>query len=294
MTKSVKRQTIYRYVTAFAFMCVLGFASVLLDRTRTALSVTTADAVVNFPGFVYNPGVVTITVGERVTWNGDFGFHPLRQVTDATGDTPVSGGFASSSGSTFQHQFTSAGTFYYQCVAHGTFGGSMRGEVRVIGGSAATATPGTTTTPSPSATPTQTNSVPSCVSFDAPFGPENPSITTTASGRAYVVVNTVANELAYVISYTNLSSVETNAHFHAFTPPASAGPPIAGQPLTAGTAPKIGIWKYNSEIIEADILAGRVYVNIHTANNTGGEIRANLVNPAVCKRTFLPTTIKGG
>jgi hypothetical protein len=109
-------------------------------------------------------------------------------------------------------------------------------------------------------------------------------------------LNTALNTLHYTIVYTNLTSAETNAHFHSFTPPATTGSPIAGQPLAAGTSPKQGTWNYgslaNAQTIENDLLAGRVYINIHTANYPSGEIRADLLSPTVCKQVYIPLVNK--
>jgi hypothetical protein len=43
----------------------------------------------------------------------------------------------------------------------------------------------------------------------------------------------------------------------------------------------------------ADLLAGRYYINIHTANNGGGEIRCNLVIPEPSSIALLSIGILG-
>lgn len=143
----------------------------------------------------------------------------------------------------------------------------------------------------PAAIPTST-----CLRFNVAFAKENDSTVTSASGNASLFLDTQLNSLSYYISYSYLSSTETNAHFHAFTPPATTGSPIAGQPLSANGSPKIGVWQYgslpNAQAIEDALLAGHVYVNIHTANYPSGEIRANLVNPTPCQQVHLPMLMK--
>jgi hypothetical protein len=135
-----------------------------------------------------------------------------------------------------------------------------------------------------------------CYLYTTTFTKETSSTVTSASGNAILVLNTASNTLHYTIVYTNLTSAETNAHFHSFTPPATTGSPIAGQPLTAGASPKIGVWNYgslaNAQTIENDLLAGRVYINIHTANYPSGEIRADLLSPTVCKQVYIPLVNK--
>lgn len=113
------------------------------------------DQAISFVCCSYNPTVVTITVGESVSWSGSFAFpHPLRQVDGPTSDVPVPGGFANSTGTFYSVQFNSAGTFYFQCSFHGLaqFGGTMRGKVIVLPAGGATSTP--TETPTATATPT--------------------------------------------------------------------------------------------------------------------------------------------
>jgi plastocyanin len=91
----------------------------------------TANATISFVCCSYSPNTVTINAGESVTWNGDFAFHPLAQVTGPEDDTETPGGFAQSSGTTFTHTFDQPGTYYFACLFHGVFGGTMRGQVTV-------------------------------------------------------------------------------------------------------------------------------------------------------------------
>jgi hypothetical protein len=105
---------------------------------------------------------------------------------------------------------------------------------------------------------------------------EVPPTVSSAIGGGYAIIDTDANTLTYHISFTGLTSAETAAHFHGPAAPGSnAGVLVA---LPPGN-PKVGVWNY-PEIREADILAGRIYMNIHTSNNPGGEIRAQLVSQA--------------
>lgn len=107
-------------------------AILMLLGARMALA---TDHTITFVCCSYSPNTLTIAAGDRVIWNGDFTFHPLRQVAGPSSDTPVPGGFAANSGSTFSLVFSTPGTYYYQCTAHGLaqFGGSMRGSFVVVG-----------------------------------------------------------------------------------------------------------------------------------------------------------------
>ncbi len=121
-----------------------------------------ATVVINAVGLTWSPNDLTIQVGDSVTWNASFTFHPLRQVDGPTSDTPPPGGFAySGPAPSFTYQFNSAGTFYYQCANHGLaeFGGTMRGRIVVQAGLStptvtATSSPTSTLTPTATATPT--------------------------------------------------------------------------------------------------------------------------------------------
>lgn len=102
---------------------------------------------------------------------------------------------------------------------------------------------------------------------------EVPSNGSTATGTAIIKVDTDNNVLYYNITYSGLSSAETGAHIHGF---AAAGTNAAViQPLPAGTS-KVGSWTY-LQADEANILAGLTYINVHSTNFPGGEIRAQIV-----------------
>ena len=75
------------------------------------------------------------------------------------------------------------------------------------------------------------------------------------------------------ISYAGLSSPENAAHIHGFAGPGTPAGVVFTLP--AGN-PKVGTWNY-AEGQEASILGGLCYVNIHTNNNPGGEIRGQIV-----------------
>ena len=99
--------------------------------------------------------------------------------------------------------------------------------------------------------------------------PTNGSLGTAAGS---ITVNTDTNILHYDITYQNLTSAETAAHIHG---PAARGV-NAGVLVGLPAGPnKVGDWNY-PEAQENNILNGLTYVNIHTANNGGGEIRGQV------------------
>lgn len=80
--------------------------------------------------------------------------------------------------------------------------------------------------------------------------------------------------LTYTVNYKDLTGPAVAAHFHDATAPGGNGPPIV--PATnVGTSPIKGTATLTDAQI-ADINAGKVYFNVHTAANPGGEIRGTL------------------
>jgi hypothetical protein len=103
-------------------------------------------------------------------------------------------------------------------------------------------------------------------------GQEVPPVATSAFGSGRFIIDTNANTVTYHISFTGLSAAETGAHIHG---PADPGV-NAGVVHDLGTGnPKVGVWNY-PPAMEEDILAGRMYVNIHSTTYPGGEIRGQI------------------
>jgi hypothetical protein len=102
---------------------------------------------------------------------------------------------------------------------------------------------------------------------------ESPPTGSTATGWGVFTVDTAANTLDYYIVFDGLSSTETAAHIHGFALQGSSGGVLHSLPLGS---PKVGTWNY-SEDQELGILTGLTYVNIHSANFPGGEIRGQIV-----------------
>jgi hypothetical protein len=102
---------------------------------------------------------------------------------------------------------------------------------------------------------------------------EVPATASKGTGTADVTYDTASKTLSWKLNYSGLTGPATMAHFH--------GPAEAGK--NAGVAVPIPNTASGSEgkatLTDAqatDLLAGKYYVNVHTAANPGGEIRGQV------------------
>ena len=102
---------------------------------------------------------------------------------------------------------------------------------------------------------------------------EVPATGSKGTGTASITFDTASNTLTWKITYSGLTGPATMAHVHGPASPGKNGPvvikfssadsPIDGSAtLTAAQA--------------ADLKAGMLYINVHTAENKGGEIRGQI------------------
>ncbi len=98
-----------------------------------------------------------------------------------------------------------------------------------------------------------------------------PPVTTSATGSATVTIDTATDTVTYTVTYSGLTPIA--AHIHG---PAQAGK-NAGViiPFKAGPSPFTGTAKATPGQIKM-IEDGMAYVNVHTADHKGGEIRGQL------------------
>jgi hypothetical protein len=78
----------------------------------------------------------------------------------------------------------------------------------------------------------------------------------------------------YTANYKDMTGPVVAAHFHDAATPGGNGPPIVPA-SNVGTSPIKGTATLTDAQI-ADLNAGKVYFNVHTAANPGGEIRGTL------------------
>jgi CHRD domain len=103
---------------------------------------------------------------------------------------------------------------------------------------------------------------------------EVPPNASAGSGTADVDYDAASKKLSWKLTYSGLSGPPTAAHFHG---PADAGKNggVAVAIPNATSSPAEGSATL-TDAQAADLLAGKYYINVHTAANPGGEIRGQV------------------
>ena len=102
---------------------------------------------------------------------------------------------------------------------------------------------------------------------------EVPANTTTGSGDATVTLDTAAKTITYSVTYSGLTAPAIMGHIHGPAPVGVNAPVVV--PFTNLPSPINGTATLTDAQI-ADLLAGKYYVNVHTPEHKGGEIRGQL------------------
>ncbi len=122
-------------------------------------------------------------------------------------------------------------------------------------------------------------------------GNEVPGVSTGAAGTATVTYNSATGEVTYRVEVYNMPVGTTAAHFHVGAA-GVAGPVVVNMTVSTGisndfaitgtasssslvprAAQGIGSW---DDFVQA-LLLGNIYVNVHSTNNPGGELRGQVV-----------------
>jgi hypothetical protein len=104
---------------------------------------------------------------------------------------------------------------------------------------------------------------------------EVPATTSAGTGTVDVSYDTVTKKLTYTVTYSGLSGPATAAHFHNPAAATENAPATVPLPATALASPIKGEATL-TDAQAADLAAGKMYFNIHTAANPGGEIRGQV------------------
>lgn len=107
-----------------------------------------------------------------------------------------------------------------------------------------------------------------------------PPVTTSGSGMANMAYDPATRELTWSISFAGLSSPVTMAHIHG---PAAKGANAGVEVWLSkkGVPPKSPFFG-SAKLTKAQakqLLAGQMYINVHTKNHPTGEIRGQIVVP---------------
>ena len=108
---------------------------------------------------------------------------------------------------------------------------------------------------------------------------ESPANTSTATGSINATYNKDTKILSYEVTWSGLSGNVTGMHIHGATDPGFNAPVLqgfSGYKNTPSGSHSGSVIVDGLVIKEEDVLAGKLYVNIHTATYPGGEIRGQL------------------
>ncbi len=101
---------------------------------------------------------------------------------------------------------------------------------------------------------------------------EVPPTQSSGTGTLTATYDTTSKKLAWKGNYSGLTGPATAAHFHEGDPGKNGGVVV---PINPPTSPFDGSATL-TDAQAAQLLAGKWYVNVHTAANKGGEIRGQV------------------
>ena len=107
-----------------------------------------------------------------------------------------------------------------------------------------------------------------------------PPVQTAGSGTADLTYDPATKLLTWNVAFSGLSGPASMAHFHGPAPAGkNAGVEIwistKGQPATSPLTGQATL----TDAQAADLMAGNLYINVHTAKNPNGEIRGQVKPP---------------
>jgi hypothetical protein len=139
--------------------------------------------------------------------------------------------------------------------------------------SSATASP--TATPTP--TPTALGSVDIPVTLSGDFSVSALTPNPAAAGSGTLTLNLDTGALSGSITTSGLSSTTTNAHIHTGLAGKAGGVVVALDFTTTANTVSVIPGTVLSAAQVTELLNANYYINVHTANNTGGELRGQIL-----------------
>lgn len=116
------------------------------------------------------------------------------------------------------------------------------------------------------------DSVPLKATLDAKS--EVPPNASAGKGTMTGNLDTATKTLTYTVEYSGLTGPATAGHIHGPADPGANAPPVV--PFAGNLASPIKGSAALTDAQIADLNAGKYYVNIHTEQNKGGEIRGQI------------------
>jgi hypothetical protein len=113
---------------------------------------------------------------------------------------------------------------------------------------------------------------PKLPTFAATLAP-GAGITSTGKGAGTFTYDPATHALTYNVTYEGLTGPAAAAHIHGPAAPGANAPPVV--PFANPASPITGTATL-TDAQAADLMAGKWYVNVHTAANKGGEIRGQI------------------
>jgi hypothetical protein len=103
---------------------------------------------------------------------------------------------------------------------------------------------------------------------------EVPPTDSNGKGSVEATFDTDTKKLDWTIEYSDLTGPVTAAHFHGPAESGKNAPPVV--PLEGDLASPLKGSATLTDAVAADLAAGRIYFNIHTAAHPDGEIRGQV------------------
>ena len=107
---------------------------------------------------------------------------------------------------------------------------------------------------------------------------ETPPVATDANGSGTIMLDRATHKLYWDVSYNNLSSPVTAAHFHGPSGPGVAADVQVPVDVPTGFTDRVQGEAQLTDEQMREVLGGLWYLNIHTEEHPDGEIRGQVEN----------------